>query len=109
MGRKPIYTKLAELKDYKYRNIVIETLHKRLNDGLLVRAKKSSVSKRLLEMLEKSVNRYRNKVIIAAQVIEELICMSKEIVKGGKEAKRLKLSDYEYNFYTVPIARASAN
>ena len=100
---------LAELKGYEHKNIALETLKKLLNDELKVRAKKNLVqSKTLMEMLEKAIKKYQNKILTAAEVIEELILISKEIVTSDAEAQNMGLSDYEYAFYTAVASNDSA-
>ncbi|MEB3174714.1 MAG: type I restriction endonuclease subunit R, partial [Cyanobacteriota bacterium] len=100
---------LAELKGYKHKNIALETLKKLLNDELKVRAKKNLVqSKTLMEMLEKAIKKYQNKILTAAEVIEELIRISQEIVASDAEAQNMGLSDYEYAFYTAVANNESA-
>lgn len=100
---------LAELKGYEHKNIALETLKKLLNDELKVRAKKNLVqSKTLMEMLEKAIKKYQNKILTAAEVMEELIRISKEIVASDAEAQNMGLSDYEYAFYTAVANNDSA-
>jgi len=100
---------LSELKGYEHKNIALETLKKLLNDELKVRAKKNLVqSKTLLEMLEKAIKKYQNKILTAAEVIEELIRISKEIVASDAEAQNMGLSEYEYAFYTAVANNDSA-
>jgi type I restriction enzyme, R subunit len=100
---------LAELKGYEHKNIALEVLKKLLNDELKVRAKKNLVqSKTLMELMENTIKRYQNKIITAAEVMEELIHISKEIVSSDQEAQKLGLSDYEYAFYTAVANNDSA-
>ncbi len=100
---------LAELKGYEHKNIALEVLKKLLNDELKVRTKKNLVqSKTLMELMENTIKRYQNKIITAAEVMEELIHISKEIVSSDQEAKKLGLSDYEYAFYTAVANNDSA-
>ncbi len=100
---------LAELKDFKHKNVALEVLKKLLNDELRVRAKKNLVqSKSLMEMLEIAIKKYHNKVLTAAEVMEELIKISKEIVASDEEAKHMGLSDFEYAFYTAVANNDSA-
>jgi type I restriction enzyme R subunit len=61
-----------------------------------------------MEMLEKSLKKYHNKILTAAEVMEELIDLSKEIIKKDSEASELNLSEYEYAFYTAVAANDSA-
>ena len=100
---------LAELKDYEHKNIALEVMKKLLNDELKARAKKNLVqSKTLLEMLENALKRYQNKILTAAEVMDELIHISKEIVSADSEAAAMGLSDYEYAFYTAVANNDSA-
>ncbi|MDD4911471.1 MAG: type I restriction endonuclease subunit R [Sideroxydans sp.] len=100
---------LAELKDFKHKNVALEVLKKLLNDELRVRAKKNLVqSKSLMEMLEIAIKKYHNKVLTAAEVMDELIKISKEIVASDAEASHLGLSDFEYAFYTAVANNDSA-
>jgi type I restriction enzyme R subunit len=100
---------LAELKGHEHKNVALEVLKKLLNDELKARAKKNLVqSKTLLEMLENSIKKYHNKILTAAEVMEELIRISQEIVASDDEAKRMGLSDFEYAFYTAVANNASA-
>ena len=100
---------LAELKGYQHKNVALEVLKKLLNDELRVRAKKNLVqSKSLMEMLENAIKKYHNKVLTAAEVMEELIKISKEIVASDAEASHMGLSDFEYAFYTAVANNDSA-
>ena len=100
---------LAELKGFKHKNVALEVLKKLLNDELRVRAKKNLVqSKSLMEMLENAIKKYHNKVLTAAEVMEELIKISKEIVASDAEASHMGLSDFEYAFYTAVANNDSA-
>lgn len=100
---------LSELKGYVHKNVALEVLKKLLNDELKARAKKNLVqSKSLMEMLENSIKKYHNKVLTAAEVMEELIKISKEIVASDAEASHMGLSDFEYAFYTAVANNASA-
>lgn len=100
---------LMELKDMQHKNVALEVLKKLLNDEIKSRAKTNLVqSKKLLEMLEQSINRYHNKILTAAEVIDELINLSKDIVQLDSEAQKLGLSEYEYAFYTAVANNDSA-
>jgi type I restriction enzyme R subunit len=100
---------LTELKGYKHKNVALEVLKKLLNDELKVRAKKNLVeSKKLMEMLEISIKKYHNKILTAAEVMDELIRISKEIVASDAVAKQMGLTDFEYAFYTAVADNDSA-
>ncbi|MDV6346493.1 type I restriction endonuclease subunit R [Nitrosomonas sp. Is35] len=100
---------LAELRDYQHKNVALEVLKKLLNDELTVRTKINLMQSRsLMEMLENAIKKYHNKILTAAEVIEELIKISKEIVASDKEAGKLDLSTFEYAFYTAVASNDSA-
>jgi type I restriction enzyme, R subunit len=100
---------LLELKNYEHKNIALEVLKRLLNDELKVRAKKNLVQSRsLMEMLENAIKKYHNKILTAAEVMDELIKISKEIVASDLEAKNLGLTDFEYAFYTAVADNDSA-
>ncbi|SDU10177.1 type I restriction enzyme, R subunit [Nitrosomonas ureae] len=100
---------LAELKNYRHKNVALEVLKKLLNDELKVRAKVNLMQSRsLMEMLENAIKKYHNKILTAAEVIEELIKISKEIVASDREAEKLQLSTFEYAFYTAVASNDSA-
>ena len=100
---------LMELKGMQHKNVAIEVLKKLLNDEIKARAQTNLVQSRsLMEMLETSIQRYHNKILTAAEVIEELISVGKEIRESDKQAADLGLTDYEYAFYTAVADNKSA-
>jgi type I restriction enzyme R subunit len=100
---------LMELKGMEHKNVALEVLKKLLNDEIKARSKKNLVkSKSLKEMLENSIKKYHNKILTAAEVMDELIKLSKEIVNMDSEAKKLGLTDFEYAFYTAVSNNDSA-
>lgn len=100
---------LLELKGMEHKNIALEVLKKLLNDEIQARSKKNLVkSKSLKEMLEQSIQKYHNKILTAAEVMDELIKLSKEIVNLDSEAKKLGLTDFEYAFYSAVADNDSA-
>ena len=100
---------LLEVKNMEHKNIALEVLKKLLNDEIKARTKKNLIqSKTLMEMLENSIKRYHNKILTAAEVIEELIDLGKEIQEMDKEPKEMGLTDLEYAFYTAIANNKSA-
>jgi len=100
---------LLEVKNMEHKNIALEVLKKLLNDEIKTRTKKNLIqSKSLMEMLENSIKKYHIKILTAAEVIEELIELSKEIQKMDKEPQEMGLSDFEYAFYTAIANNDSA-
>ncbi len=72
----------------KHQNIAMEALKKLLSDEIKVRSKRNLIqSKSLMEMLENSIRRYQNKILTAAEVIQELIGIAKEIKKSDRFKK----------------------
>ena len=91
---------LAEVKGMEHPNLALELLKKLLNDELRARRKTNLVqSRKLAEMLEEAIRRYQNKLLTAAEVLEELIGLAKEIKDADAEGESLGLSDYELAFY----------
>ncbi|MFH0975426.1 MAG: type I restriction endonuclease subunit R [Spirochaetota bacterium] len=100
---------LLEVKNMEHKNIALETLRKLLDDEIKSRVKKNLVQgKTLMEMLENSIKKYHNKILTAAEVIEELIELSKEIKSMDKAAEEMNLSEQEYAFYTAIANNESA-
>jgi type I restriction enzyme R subunit len=100
---------LLEVRDMAHKNVALEVLKKLLNDEIRTRTRKNLIqSKTLMEMLEASIKRYHAKVVTAAEVIEELIQLSKEIHQMDKEPAEMGLSDFEYAFYTAIAGNDSA-
>ena len=100
---------LLEVQNMEHKNIAMGVLKKLLNDEIKARVNKNLVQSRsLMEMLEDSIKKYHTKVITAAEVIEELIELSKEIKKMDKEPHEMGLSEFEYAFYTAIADNDSA-
>jgi type I site-specific restriction-modification system R (restriction) subunit/very-short-patch-repair endonuclease len=100
---------LMELKGMEHKNVALEVLKKLLRDEIKSRAKKNLVKSRtFLEMLENSIKKYHNKILTAAEVMDELIKLSKEIVETDNEARLMGLTDFEYAFYTAVANNDSA-
>jgi type I restriction enzyme R subunit len=100
---------LEEIKAMKHKNIAIETLKKLLNDEIKGRLRINLVkSKSFMEALEELIRKYNNKILTAAEVIEELIRLAKDIKQSDKEPKEMGLTDYEYAFYTAVADNQSA-
>lgn len=100
---------MDELKGMEHKNIALEVLKKLLANEIKARAKRNLVESRsLMEMLENSITKYHNKILTAAEVIEELIGLSKQIIQQDAAAKELGLSEYEYAFYSAVASNNSA-
>lgn len=100
---------LAEVRDYKHKNIALETLKKLLSQEIKSRSKTNIVqAKTLQEMLENSIKRYHSKVISSVEFLEELINHAKEIKSMDTEYEKLGLTEYEYAFYCAIANNDSA-
>ena len=60
------------------------------------------------EMLEQSLRRYQNRAIEAAQVIEELIELAREMREAGARGEQLGLTEDELAFYDALETNDSA-
>ncbi|MYA49669.1 MAG: type I restriction endonuclease subunit R [Chloroflexi bacterium] len=91
---------LAEVRHLPHRNVAVELLQKLLRGELTVRRRQNVVQARsFAEMLERTLRSYRNRAIEAAQVIEELIQLAKEMREADARGRNLGLSDDELAFY----------
>ena len=100
---------LEEIKGMKRKNIALELLKKILNDEIKGRGKKNFIqSKKLSEMLENAIKKYQNNLITAAEVIEELIGIAKDVRATDERARELGLSEYEVAFYDALTNNDSA-
>ena len=91
---------LAEVQGMPQRNLAVELLQKLLRGELSIRRRKNVVQARsFAEMLEQTLRRYQNRAIEAAQVIEELIQLAKEMREANARGERLGLGDDELAFY----------
>lgn len=100
---------MEEMRDYEHKNIALETLKKLLNDEIKVREQHSvTQGKKLMDMLNNAIKGYQNKVLTATEVIEELIKLAKEIKLSDNLANELKLTNFEYAFYSAVAENDSA-
>ncbi|MBN2683093.1 MAG: type I restriction endonuclease subunit R, partial [Bacteroidales bacterium] len=100
---------LAEIKGMKHKNLALELLKKLLNDEITSRRKTNLIqSRKFSEMLDMSVKRYQNNVITAAQIIEELIDLSKKVKEADKRGDDLGLDYRELAFYDALEVNDSA-
>ncbi len=100
---------LAEVRGMKQRNLAVELLQKLLKGELAARKRKNVVQARsFAEMLEQTVRRYANRAIEAAQVIEELIQLAREMREANERGEELGLSEDELAFYDALETNDSA-
>lgn len=100
---------LAEVKGMPQRNLAVELLRKLLSGEIRTRRRKNVVQARSFsEMLEQSLRRYQNRAIQAAQVIEELIGLARDMREANARGEALGLTDDEIAFYDALEANDSA-
>jgi len=100
---------LAEVRGMPQRNLAVELLRKLLNGEIQVRRRKNVVQARsFAEMLEEAIRRYQNRAVEAAQVIEELIALAKEMRTASVRGEKLGLTDDELAFYDALETNDSA-
>lgn len=100
---------LKEIKGMEKKNIALELLKKLLNDEIKVRTRKNLIqSKMFSEMLENAIRKYQNNLLTAAQIIDELIHMAKDIRESDKRGAQFNLSSEELAFYDALANNQSA-
>ena len=100
---------LAEVQGMPQRNLAVELLQKLLKGELATRRRTNVVQARsFAEMLEQTLRRYQNRAIEAAQVIEELIQLARDMREAGDRGERLGLNDDELAFYDALETNDSA-
>lgn len=100
---------LAEMRGMPQRNLAVEALAKLLKDAIKAKFRTNIVQERVFsEMLSNSVRRYQNRAIEAAQIIEELIALAKELHAAEKRGQELGLTDEEVAFYDALAENNSA-
>ncbi len=100
---------LQEVRQLPHRNLAVELLRKLLNDEIRTNSRKNVVQARSFsEMLEKAIRKYKNRAIEAAQVIEELIKLAKEMREAQKRGEDLGMADDEIAFYDALEVNDSA-
>ena len=100
---------LAEVRGMPQRNLAVELLQKLLKGEIRTRGRKNVVQARSFsEMLEQTLRRYQNRAIEAAQVIEELIALAKEMRAAAARGEELGLTEDEMAFYDALETNDSA-
>lgn len=100
---------LAEISKIPQKNLAVELLQRLLKEEVQTRFKTNIVKqKRFSEMLQASLNKYANRSIEAAQVIEELIAMAKQFRDEAEKVDAMGLSVAEVAFYDALANNQSA-
>ncbi|NFO14811.1 type I restriction endonuclease subunit R [Clostridium botulinum] len=96
---------LEEVKSMKQKNLAVEMLKKLLEGNLKSMEKTNLVkSEKFSEKLKKALNKYRNKAITNAEVIEELIRMAKDLRDMKSREEETGLNEDEIAFYDALTA-----
>ena len=100
---------LAEVQDLPHKNVAVELLEKLLSGEIKTRSQKNVVQSRsFASMLERSIRFYQNRTIEAAQVIDELIEIAREMRQAQDRGEKLGLSEEELAFYDALETNDSA-
>lgn len=100
---------LEDVRHMKERNLAVELLERLLKDDIKARFKTNVVQQaRFSELLQQSLQRYRNRAIETAQVIEELIEMAKKFHEAALQGERLGLNADEMAFYDALATNQAA-
>ena len=100
---------LAEVRGMPQRNLAVELLQKLLKGELSARRRKNVVQARsFAEMLEQTLRKYQNRAVEAAQVIEELIQLARDLREANARGEKLGLEEDELAFYDALETNDSA-
>ncbi|MEW6308065.1 MAG: type I restriction endonuclease subunit R [Bacillota bacterium] len=100
---------MADVRGMPQRNLAVELLQKLLKGELATLRRKNVVQARsFAEMLEQTIRRYQNRAIEAAQVIEELIALAREMREARARGEVLGLTEDELAFYDALETNDSA-
>ena len=100
---------LTEVRGMPQRNLALELLQKLLKGEIRSHQRKNVVQARsFAEMLEQTIRRYQNRAMEAAQVIEGLIALAREMRAANARGEALGLSEDELAFYDALETNDSA-
>jgi type I restriction enzyme R subunit len=100
---------LEEIRDLPQPNLALQMLRKLLNDEIKVRGTRNVVQARSFqEKLARSVRLYQNRSLESAEIIEELIELTREVRAAQKRGEELGLNEEELAFYDALETNDSA-
>ena len=100
---------MAEVRGMEHQNLAVELLQKLLKDKIRASSRTNIVqSRKLSEMLEDALRRYRNQVISVTDILEELLNMAKDTKAAQARGEELGLEPYELAFYDALSQNQSA-
>ena len=96
---------MEQVRRMKHKNIAAELLRNLLEDNIRVFARTGVVKAQLFsEKMQGVLKRYNNRMITSAEVIEELLNLSKEMTDAYKAGEEKGLSHEELAFYDALVA-----
>ena len=100
---------LEDVKHMKEKNLAVELLEKLLRDEVKARMKNDVVQeKKFSERIMSTLQKYHNRSIETAQVIEELIQWAKEMQADAEMMDKLNLSTDEIAFYRALVTNEAS-
>ncbi len=100
---------MEDVANLKEKNLAVDLLERLLRDEIKARMKTDVVSeKKYSDRILETLRKYHNRAIEAAQVIEELIQMAKDMAEDEKLAAKSGLNPDEVAFYRALIQNESA-
>ena len=100
---------LEEVKGMTRRNLAVDLLQKLIKSEISTRRRQNMIQARSFAgMLEETIRRYQNRAIEAAQVIEELVELAREIREATARGEELGLTEEELAFYDALETNDSA-
>ncbi|MGA7524077.1 MAG: type I restriction endonuclease subunit R [Acidobacteriaceae bacterium] len=100
---------LAEVSHLPQKNLAVELLRKLLNNEIRTGSRRNLVKARLFsDLLETSLRKYQNRAIQAAQVIEELVGLARQMREEAAKGAELGLTEDEVAFYDALEVNDSA-
>ncbi len=96
---------MAQVRKMKHKNIAAELLRSLLEDNIRIFARTGVVKAQLFsEKMQSVLKRYNNRMITSAEVIEELLNLSKEMTEAYAAGNEKGLSPEELAFYDALVA-----
>lgn len=100
---------LTQVKNLPERNLAVELLERLLQGEIKSRFKSNVVQeKKFSDLLTNVIQRYQNRAIETAQVMEELIAMAKKFREASTRGEHIGLSEDEIKFYDALANNESA-
>jgi type I restriction enzyme R subunit len=96
---------MKNIRNMKHKNIAAELLRKLLEDNIRVMSRTGVVQSELFsKKIKELLKQYNNRLITSAEVIEELLKLSQEMVTSYSAGESKGLSIEEYAFYNALVA-----